>query len=71
MKTACEPFSATVEKGKTASVETRIDLPEKLPAPIAEGEKLGTVTYLCGGKELGTADILAADVFIGSTISFR
>lgn len=69
VKTACEPFSATVEKGKTASVEARIDLPEKLPAPIAEGEKLGTVTYLCGGKELGTADILASESVSEMTFS--
>jgi D-alanyl-D-alanine carboxypeptidase len=30
-----------------------------LAAPIAKGEKIGTVTYLSGGKEIGTADILA------------
>jgi D-alanyl-D-alanine carboxypeptidase len=37
-----------------------VDLPEKLEAPIAEGQKIGTVTYLESGKEIGTADILAA-----------
>ena len=38
----------------------RVDIPEKLAAPIAEGQKIGTVTYLENGKEIGTADILAA-----------
>lgn len=54
-----EEFSVTVEKGKIANVEMRVDMPEKLAAPIAKGEKIGTVTYLSGGKEIGTADILA------------
>ncbi len=54
-----EDFSVTLEKGKMADVEMRVDMPEKLQAPIAKGEKIGTVTYLSGGKEIGTADILA------------
>lgn len=54
-----EEFSVTLEKGKMADVEMRVDMPEKLEAPIAKGEKIGTVTYLSGGKEIGTADILA------------
>lgn len=54
-----EEFSATIEKTKIANVETRVDIPEKLAAPIAKGQKIGTVTYLSNGKEIGTADILA------------
>ena len=54
-----EEFSATLEKTKIANVEMRVDIPEKLAAPIAKGQKIGTVTYLSGGKEIGTADILA------------
>ncbi|MBR7161852.1 MAG: D-alanyl-D-alanine carboxypeptidase [Clostridia bacterium] len=54
-----EDFSVTLEKGKMTDVEMRVDLPEKLQAPVAKGEKIGTVTYISGGKEIGTADILA------------
>lgn len=54
-----EEFSATLEKTKIANVETRVDIPERLAAPIAKGQKIGTVTYLLNGKEIGTADILA------------
>lgn len=54
-----EEFSVTLEKGKIADVELRVDMPEKLAAPIAKGEKIGTVTYLSNGKEIGTSDILA------------
>jgi D-alanyl-D-alanine carboxypeptidase (penicillin-binding protein 5/6) len=60
LATVKEEFSATVEKSKLSKIETRVDLPEKLAAPIVKGQKIGTVTYLEGGKEIGTADILAA-----------
>ena len=60
LATVKEGFSATVEKSKLSKIETRVDLPEKLAAPIAEGQKIGTVTYLENGREIGTADILAA-----------
>ena len=60
LATVKEDFSATVEKAKLSKIETRVDIPEKLAAPIAKGQKIGTVTYLEGGKEIGTADILAA-----------
>ena len=59
LKTVHETFSETVEKGPESKIEKRIDMPEKLAAPIVKGEKIGTVTYLLDGKELGTADILA------------
>lgn len=61
LATVHETFSVTMEKGNISKVETRIDMPEKLSAPIAEGTKIGTITYLSGGKEMGTADILAAE----------
>lgn len=60
LATIKEGFSATVEKSRASKIEVRVDIPEKLAAPIAEGEKVGTVTYLENGKEIGTADILAA-----------
>ena len=60
LATVKESFSATVEKAKISKIEVRVDIPEKLAAPIVEGQKIGTVTYLEGGKEIGTADILAA-----------
>ena len=60
LATVKEDFSATVEKAKLSKIEMRVDIPEKLAAPIAKGQKIGTVTYIEGGKEIGTADILAA-----------
>ena len=60
LATVKEEFSATIEKSKASKIELRVDIPENLAAPIAEGEKVGTVTYLENGKEIGTSDILAA-----------
>ena len=60
LTTVKEGFSATVEKTKLSKIEVRVDIPEKLVAPVVKGQKIGTVTYLEGGKEIGTADILAA-----------
>lgn len=56
-----EAFEVTLDKASAAVVETRVDIPEKLAAPIAEGEKIGTVTYLVNGEEIGVSDILAAE----------
>lgn len=61
LATLHESFSATVEKQVLSKIEKRIDIPEKLQAPIVKGQKIGTVTYLANGKEVGTADILAAE----------
>ncbi len=61
LATMHESFEATLEKSKAGKVECRIDLPEKLAAPIQKGEKIGTVTYLADGEEIGVSDILAAE----------
>lgn len=64
-----EDFSATLEKGQDARLEKRVDIPDVLTAPIAEGEKIGTVTYLLDGEEVGTCDILATETV--AKIDFR
>lgn len=64
-----EDFSATLEKGQDARLEKRVDIPDVLTAPIAEGEKIGTVTYLLDGEEVGTCDILATEAV--AKIDFR
>ncbi len=64
-----ESFSATLEKGQEARLEKRVDIPDVLTAPIAEGEKIGTVTYLLDGEEIGTSDVLATEAV--AKIDFR
>ena len=43
-----------------AQAELSFQLPESLEAPIAAGDKLGTVTLKYGGVEYGTLDMVAA-----------
>ncbi len=52
-------YEALLEKGDVAKVETAIELPESVAAPVKKGDVIGKVTYKCGETVLGTADIVA------------
>ncbi len=54
-------FSALVKKGEEKRVTVRYDIPERLAAPIAEGETVGKAEYLLDGRVIGAADILASE----------
>lgn len=54
-------FSCLVPKGAASRVTVRVDLPEKLTAPIAADDSVGSVVYLLDGNEIGKSDILAVD----------
>ena len=56
-----EALTAVVEKGQAASLERRIDLPASLPAPVRQGQQVGTLTLCSGDTELVTVPILAAE----------
>ena len=56
-----EALTAVVEKGQAAALERRIDLPESLPAPVRQGQQVGTLTLCSGDTELMTVPILAAE----------
>lgn len=43
------------------AIEKNLSLPEKIKAPVREGDVVGSLTYVYGGKTLGTVDILAAE----------
>ena len=40
-------------------IEVTYDLPETIEAPVAQGEKLGTVTYSYNGQTYGTVELVA------------
>ena len=52
-------FRVTVPKGTSGRVESKIELPESVAAPIEAGQTLGNVIYLLDGKELGRVAICA------------
>lgn len=56
-----DALTAVVEKGQAAALERRIDLPESLPAPVRQGQQVGTLTLCSGDTELVTVPILAAE----------
>ena len=41
--------AAVVEKASPDEVQVQLELPEKLQAPVAEGERVGSVVYRAGG----------------------
>lgn len=56
-----DALTDVVEKGQAAALERRIDLPESLPAPVRQGQQVGTLTLCSGDTELMTVPILAAE----------
>ena len=59
LKVAWSAFRMTVPKGACGRVESQVDLPESVAAPVEEGQVLGSVIYTLDGKELGRAEICA------------
>ena len=60
-----DALTAVVEKAQAAALERRIDLPESLPAPVRQGQQVGTLTLCSGDTELMTVPILAAEAAAG------
>ena len=56
-----DALTAVVEKAQASALERRIDLPESLPAPVRQGQQVGTLTLCSGDTELLTVPILAAE----------
>jgi D-alanyl-D-alanine carboxypeptidase (penicillin-binding protein 5/6) len=51
------PIDADAE----TDIEKDAQLPEQIDAPIAKGDKIGTVTYSYDGKDIGKADLVAVN----------
>ena len=50
-----------LQKGEKSRVKEEIVLPEKISAPVNKGQVMGTVKWMLDGKEIGRADICAAE----------
>lgn len=63
--------SVLLPKGADVSdLETQLDVSESYDAPIAQGQKLGTVTYSYNGTACATADLIALSEVQRSPILF-
>ena len=64
-------ISVLLPKGADVSdLETQLDVSESYDAPIAQGQKLGTVTYSYNGTACATADLIALSEVQRSPILF-
>ena len=50
-------FSCVVRREELAKIEKKITLSQSITAPIPAKEKIGTVTFCCGEREIGCVDI--------------
>ena len=53
--------SVLLEKSRTGSVTTQLDLAENVEAPVEAGQKLGELRVLVDGEQVDTIDLVAAD----------
>lgn len=55
-----QPPSYVIQKSSKDTVTQNVTLEQELTAPIAEGQKIGTVEVVCDGEVLGEYDVVAA-----------
>lgn len=56
----CDVSSKVVlEKGKSGEIQSKINLPENVVAPVQKNQKLGEIIYSLNGKEIKKFDITA------------
>lgn len=58
IKTA-DNFGALLKKSQSPSITQKLNLPEKLNAPVKKGEKIGTVDFYLDDSQIGTVDIIS------------
>ena len=61
VKVGYDAFEMTVPKGDAAKISYKVELPESLSAPIQKGDVVGSVVFTLDGKEIGRADVCAAE----------
>ena len=61
VKISANEFCAVVPKGNAQNVEVKIELQEKVTAPVKAGDKVGCVKYYIGNETIGEIDVCAAE----------
>ena len=56
-----EGFSSVVSRGEANKIETEIELPESLTAPISEGDVVGRAVFRSGDRAVGEVPIKALE----------
>ena len=61
MNTYTQGISMLVGKGKGKNVESKVNLPDMLEAPVKAGDKVGEIIYTLDGEEIGRVNITAGE----------
>ena len=48
-----------IQKGSEKSIKYKVELSESVLAPVDAGQKIGTITYTCNGKNIGNIHLIA------------
>ncbi len=56
-----EPLLVTVPRGRFESLKPSMEVPQNLIAPIAKGQKVGTIKLSLDGKQIAEAPLVAID----------
>ncbi len=56
-----EAFSVVLPKSKLAKVEAKVVLPDHVPAPVKEGDRIGSISYIADGGSVGECAIYAKE----------
>ncbi|MGG6463417.1 D-alanyl-D-alanine carboxypeptidase family protein [Solilutibacter silvestris] len=56
-----EPLLITVPRGRFESLKSSMEVPQNLIAPIAKGQKVGTIKLSLDGKQIAEAPLVAID----------
>ena len=48
-----------LQKGSESKITQEINIPDKLTAPVSQGEKIGEINYYLDGNLLSTVDIVS------------
>lgn len=54
------PAALLIETAKYAAVKAEVDLPEKIKAPVYQGQKIGEIVFYAGDSAVKTVDLVAA-----------
>ena len=60
-KTVSTAFRAVLSRADVGAVESRVELPESVAAPVRRGQAVGEIVYTCNGQEIGRAAVLSAE----------
>lgn len=58
---AADDLSYLIEKGKAESIKTKLNVPEKLIAPLNKGQKVGQLVAEHNGKIIGKVDLVVSE----------